>query len=304
MKITETASFSSLVQDPYTGHWIIVAPGRMKRPNNATKKKSTDPFSQTHLKNEKVLAVYGQGKNRITAIENKFPVFRSDRGLRGRQEILVEGRKKKSFAKFSTTMILSVLNAMVERSRAFHLDPQIKYMVVFKNEGGAAGASQLHAHSQVFGLSFIPEETKRMMQKRKQISKKYKLSPHDLALMQAIRERVIYADKHVVAFATPFARLPYEVRIITRRPLDNVMKTHVQERRSLAKALCKLLRLVRSRGWSFNIFFHDTFADKDEHFEVVFTPRTSVWAGFELDTGIVVNPVAPETAAAEYRAAK
>ncbi len=304
MKKIEAVDFSSLVQEPYTGHWIILAPGRKKRPDNTSPKKSADPFSRAHLKQEKILAIYGHGKNQITAIQNKFPVFRSDSGLRGRQEILVEGQKKNAFSKFSAAMILSVLNAYAERSRVFRRDPQIKYMVVFKNEGAAAGASQRHAHSQIFGLSFVSELTRRMMQKRKLITKNSKLSPHDLSLMLATRDRVIFADKNVVAFATPFARLPYEVRIITRRPIDNITDTRLKERRSLAKALTILLRLVRLRDWSFNLYFHDTFADKNEHFEIVLTPRTNIWSGFELDTGIVINPVAPETASAEYKSAK
>ena len=39
----------------------------------------------------------------------------------------------------------------------------------------------------------------------------------------------------------------------------------------------------------------------DEHFEIRFTPRSNVWGGFELDTGISVNPVPAEFAAEEYK---
>ncbi|MFH1620726.1 MAG: DUF4931 domain-containing protein [Patescibacteria group bacterium] len=303
LDIDNRSEESSLVHDPYTGHWIILAPGRKHRPDNSSSRKNEDVFSRQNLKHEKILAVYGRGAECITAIENKFSVFSSNKGLKGRQEILVEGQSKMPFSKFSVDMIFSVINALVERSHVFRRNPQIKYLVAFKNQGAAAGASQIHAHSQIFGLSFVPEQAGKMMQKRRQLLKKTKLTPHDLALMMATKERIIFNDKKVIAFASPFARLPYEVRIITQRPLDNITQTDKYERRSIAKALFKILHLTSSRDWPFNFYFHDTFSDKNEHFEIVFTPRTNVWAGFELDTDIVINPVAPESCADEYRKA-
>lgn len=295
---------SRLIQDPYAGHWIITAPERGQRPEGMQRKKVEDVFSEACLKHEEVLAVFGRGEKRITAIQNRFPIFRSHGGLEGRQEILVEGCRKNQFSKSSTARILALINAMADRSHVFRRDAKIKYVVAFKNEGASAGASQPHAHSQIFGLSFVPEQIKDMMLRRKHLIKTAKLSPHDLALMQATKQRVVYADKNVMAYATPLARLPYEVRIITRRAVDNITETSQEERSSLAKALFKLLKLVRRKKWSFNFYFHDTIADKNEHFEIVFTPRANVWAGFELDTGIVVNPVTAEMAAKEYRSAE
>ena len=62
--------------------------------------------------------------------------------------------------------------------------------------------------------------------------------------------------------------------------------------------------LIRKRGLSYNFYFHDIFADKNEIFEIRFAPRSNVWAGFELDSGLIVNPVPAEAAAREYREAR
>jgi UDPglucose--hexose-1-phosphate uridylyltransferase len=299
----EKMEISRLVYDEIGGHWIVLAPGRKKRPDGILKKRAVDNFSAIKLKREKIIAVYGRGGSRVTAIENGFPVFRPDRGLIGRQEILVEGGKKTPFAKFSAAQIRAAIEAMGERSRVLRRDPRLKYLVIFKNEGQAAGASQPHPHTQVFGLSFVPEHISAMAKRRRSAAKKRGASLHALALQQAKPELIVYEDNLVVAYAPPEPRLPYEIRLVTRRRLDNIAQTKPAERASLAKALFALFPLIRERGLAYNFYFHDTFADKREHFEIVFTPRPNVWAGFELDTGILVNPVAPEKAAADYRSA-
>lgn len=293
---------SHLVQDPLTGDWVIIAPGRRYRPEGNGAKRLPDPFSPQGLKFQKVLDRYGAGKNRITAIENSYPVFHRDRELKGRQEILVEGSVKKPFATFSAAQIANVLNAMEDRCRIFRRDPDVKFMVVFKNEGKDAGASQPHPHSQIFGLSFVPERLTHIARERRKEVKCHGMKAHALMLREATPARMVYADRSVVAFADPVSRFAYGVRILTRRPIDNLTQTTERERASLAKALHALFPLILERRLAYNMYFHDVVREKDEFFEIHFAPRFNVAGGFELDAGITVNPVPAECAAAEYRA--
>ena len=295
---------SRLVHDPLSDDLVVFAPGRRYRPDGKTKTKRPDPFSPAGLKHEKVLATYGKGNNRVTAIENSYPVFHVDRELHGRQEILVEGNRPVPFATYSVAQIHASLDAMAERARAYRRDPKLKYMVVFKNEGKEAGASQPHPHSQMFGLAFVPERAKRLWARSRAMLRTHGMSAHALAMKSVTKALTIFLDRNVIAFAHPAGRLPYEVRILTRRAHDNITQTTPAERRSLAKALHALFPLIRERGYSYNFFFHDVFGEKGELFEIRFVPRPNVWGGFELDAGISVNPVPPESAAEEYRKAK
>ena len=168
-----SADSSRLVCDPLTGDLVILAPARRFRPD-ATKakmkpaKKAKDPFSAAALKkHEKVLTVYGRGSFKCTAIQNIYPVFHEDRELVGHQEILVEGPELKPFASFSVAQMEAVLKAMAERSKVLRRDPKLKYLVVFKNEGREAGASQIHPHSQIFGVSFVPKRLKELQARRR-----------------------------------------------------------------------------------------------------------------------------------------
>ncbi len=295
---------SHLFTDELTGDTIIVAPARRYRPQGLGQKRLKDPFSPAGLKEQTILATYGSKDRQVTVVENRYPIFHQTKPIEGRQEILVEGQTRTPFTAFSVARITASIDAMAERCRIYRQDPRLKFMVVFKNEGKAAGASQPHPHSQIFGLPFVPERLKRMARARTRIRMKHHQTAHALALAEATPARTIYADRLVVAFADPVSRFAYGVRILTRRRIDNVTEATAAERRSFARALHALFPLVRERGYPYNLYFHDVFGQKDEFFEIHFVPRANVWGGFELDAGIVVNAVPAECAAHEYTLAK
>jgi UDPglucose--hexose-1-phosphate uridylyltransferase len=228
-------------------------------------------------------------------------VFGADQGLEGHQEIFVEGETRGAFVDFSVLRISRVLAAYAERLRELRRSKGLRGIVIFKNEGPAAGASQTHAHSQLFGLSFIPDRWKEIDARRKKAEKTHGKAAHTIALAEALPSNIIFQDAHVVAFAPQSARFPYEVRILTKRNIDNVTQANEAEVHSLAKALYALLPFVRAHKFSYNFFFHDVFADTHEQFEMRFVPRANVWGGFELDAGVAINPVPAEVAAQEYR---
>jgi UDPglucose--hexose-1-phosphate uridylyltransferase len=293
---------SYLLCDELTHDWIISAPGRARRPDGL-RHRARDPFSPSALRQERVLAVYGKSPHEVTVVENRFPILHQDGEVRGRQEIFVEGNGRAPFSSFTAAQMKTTLDVMYERAKIFRADKAVKYLVAFKNEGATAGASQPHPHSQMFGLGFVPERAKQLLARSLMLRRKGK-SIHRSVLAAATKELTIFSDKLVVAFAHPTGRLPYEVRIVTRRAIDNITETTSAERVSLARALHALMPLARARGFAYNFFFHDVFGEKSEMFEIRFTPRANVWGGFELDAGIFVNSVPADMAAEEYRKAK
>ncbi len=278
---------SKLLHDPETGDWIVVAPKRAKRPTAVEKSKVVDRFSSSEIKrHEKIIATYGRGRDSITAIENKFPVFVRGKGASGYQEILVEGKK---------TKIENVLRAYAARAKAIRKMRGLKSLITFKNDGPEAGASQPHPHSQIFALAFVPKRYNRASDVGRRASRR---TTYDSRL-------TIFSDRSAIAYANPTPRFPFEAIITTRRAIDNLTQATPAEIASLAKALRACLAFTRTRKLSYNFFFHDVFANPKERFEIRFVPRgVNVWGGFELDAGITVNPVPAEQAAEEYRNAK
>lgn len=283
-----SSDISQLLHDTATGDWIMIAPRRAHR-SDGERRHGADPFAPSALRQrEKIIARYGLGRDRITVIENMFPLFVRGAGVSGYQELLVEGTRIRSFASFSVAQIEQVLRAYALRAYAVRKMRGMKSLFIFKNEGRDAGASQRHPHSQLFALSFVPRRARR----KKQIP-----TPIDP------RHR-IWSDRWAILCVHQAARFSYEVRILTRRNIDNLTQANPSEIRSCAKALHLCLRFVKKKRLAFNFFFHDVFGDTHEQFEIRFVPRgLNLWGGFELDTGVVVNPVSAEQAAKEYRAA-
>lgn len=296
--------YPTIVRDPVTGDRVVFAPKRHQRPHakGSPKAKPIDRFSAARLEHETILAEFGRGAERVVAIGNAFSVFGSQSPLGGHQEILVEGLANRKFSEFSVGQKAKVLDAMAVRVRDLRQDKRhSKYIVTFKNEGHEAGASQAHAHSQIFALPFVPDRLRRMFANRRRMAAKVRVSVHALALSEAKPDRVIWKDRHAIAYADPFTPFAYGVRIMLRRNFDNLTQATAAERHSLAKALHALMPLIRKNKWAYNFHFHDVIADRHEPFDIRFFPRVNIPAGFEFDAGVYINPVSPEQAAEEYR---
>ena len=54
-------------------------------------------------------------------------------------------------------------------------------------------------------------------------------------------------------------------------------------------------------GISYNYFVENAVDSSDYHMHIKLAPRPNIWAGLELGTGVIINPVAPEMAAEIYR---
>ncbi|MFA4954322.1 MAG: hypothetical protein WC641_03355 [Patescibacteria group bacterium] len=296
------AASSRLLTDRFTGEKIIVAPGRSRRPEDI-KRKVKDIFSPDEIvRREDTQAVFGRGKFKVTAIKNLYPVFNGAGYLYGRQEILVEGSRSLPFWDFSAEQMAVCLEAIAARIKSLRRDGKIKYSVAFKNEGERAGASQPHPHTQLYGMSFVPDRIKLALKNRRRALGVANPKGNYL-LKEAAPELIVYRDKFVTAFAPPISRFGHEICLTTNRRLDSITDATPHELKALAKGLKSLMPFMKKRKLAFNFFTHDIPGRRDECFELRFTPRRNIFGGYELDNGVFINPVSAEQAAREYRAA-
>jgi len=174
--------------------------------------------------------------------------------------------------------------------------------LIFKNNGGKAGASLQHAHSQIFATQFLPPHLLDKSQK----TQEYKMTTGQCAYCDVIKKeknspRLIYKDKYVTAIA-PYASMHnYEAWILPNRHLDNITQLTENEKKSFAKILKKILNKVTDLGLPYNYYFHQVINDEDQHLYLKIKPRGSIWAGVEIGSGLIINPIAPEDAAKYYR---
>lgn len=200
--------------------------------------------------------------------------------------------------------VAKVLEAYDRRTREISKDSNIHYILVYKNQAGKASPSQPHSHSSIFASAFLPPH----LADKSQRALAYRLEHGscvycDVLTRESSGPRLIWEDDHVMAF-TPYASFHnYEAWIMPKRHIDNITLASAEEKVSMAKAMKQLLHAIGDLHLPYAYYFHQVIRDTDQHLYIKVMPRGVVWAGVELASGLVINPVAPESAAAYYRKA-
>ena len=243
----------------------------------------------------------------IKVIKNIFPVVsQKTPKTYGTQEVVIETpHHNKEFADFSESHIVRLLKAYTARTQDLGKDKKLKYILVFKNHGGRAGASLVHAHSQIFASGFLPPHIIDKLAN----ARKYRIKNGTCYYCHMVKKemrgpRRITGDKHMVAF-TPYASsYNYEVWIMPRRHVDNITQLTEDELKSLAKFMKLTITQINKLHLPYNYYLHQAVTEKDEHLYLRICPRRDVWAGIEMGSRLIINSVAPEDAAKFYRGKK
>jgi len=310
LAIRETMS-SEIRKDYIQDKYVIIAPQRGVRSKETTPECQPKPvpppcrFCPEKINVEpSVFAIKEKNAWSIKVVGNKFPaVSVENQKAYGIQEVVVEtpqhGKHLEELADHHVANLLSVYAA---RTRAISKDKKIEYILIFKNAGGPAGASIQHAHSQIFATKFLPPH---LLDKSQKVQA-YKLRTGHCVYCDVIGKerkspRLVFEDKNVVCF-TPYASMHnYELWILPKRHLDNVTLLSETERLSWAKILKHALKKIAALNLPYNFYFHQVIDDEDQHLYMKITPRGSIWAGVEIGSGLIINPVSPEDAAKYYR---
>lgn len=290
--------------------YVIIAPKRDQRPDKQAP--ATDHReSPTDVDITGERAVYQlkdeAGNWLVKVIANKFPALTPHTPTAfGKQEVIIETPDHdKEFSQLSLGQIERIFMTYIKRSLALYDIPGIRYVSVFKNDGPRAGASIRHAHSQIIGLPLIPPN----LQAEAQAAAKY-ASEHGRSVYgdiirweQSKDERIVYEDAHLIVI-TPYAsQNPYELWFIPKSDTATFAALTGVERKTIATTLKKACAFLDAKNISFNFYLQDAVMHEQQRFILKLEPRKTVWAGLELATDVIINPLSPESAAKEYRAA-
>lgn len=312
-KPTVAPSAQSEIREDYVhDRQVIIAPGRAKRPHETSEPSTKagpvhDTFSPENLRGTKALLTVGGEKHwQIKVIKNIYPVVTPDNPRAyGYQEVVVETPKYGvELSTLPVKHIANLLRVYGRRTKALQRDKNIRYILIFKNNGGRAGASINHAHSQIFASQYVPPH----IIVRRERGEEYRIQHNrdyysDLLIQEERGPRWIASGSHVCALA-PYASLyNYEAWIMPWRRVDNVSLLNPGELREMASYLKTILLKVGELGLPYNFYLHQVVGDRREHMYLRVAPRRDVWAGVELGSRLVVNAVPPEEAAAFFRAA-
>jgi len=301
---------SEIRKDYFLPNYVIITPGREKRPrlmkieNNSQEQKKC-PFCVEGIEKNLIVKSYGPKKNwKAMVIKNKFPAVElNNPRAYGEHEVIIETPEHgKELSELSLKQIELLFSIWQERTKTLSKIKNIEYILIFKNQGGKAGASIAHSHMQIFATNILPPDILEESNLSHKFLKEQGVCPYCQILSQEEKsQRKIASDKYTVAFAPYASKYHYEAWIFPRRHIDNVLYLKKTEINSMAKILKNILKKVFRLGFSYNFFLHQLIRDTNQHFYIKIQPREAVWGGVELGSGIVINSVAPEKAAAYYR---
>jgi UDPglucose--hexose-1-phosphate uridylyltransferase len=279
-------------------------------------------------------------------VENLYPVLGDDReqagfnfGLQqtidgyGRHEVIIDhhehGIAVHDMAESHLAALFGVYQTRMRQ--LFESDERLKYVLVFKNFGPAAGASIPHTHSQVIAMPVVPENVDAEV---KNSAAHYAKHHHCIfcALIDealtfeatiydrnsgAVRRKinvgqyVVERGEKFIAIKPFASRYEWEVHILPLAHQADFLDVRAEDLADLARVMKRTMARLDAviGGAQYNFFLHSVPHDAQRqayapsyHWHLEICPRTSIPTGFELGSGLFVNTVNPEQAAERLRA--
>ena len=317
---------------------MAIATERHKRPNDFRVERVTPapveqcPFCPGHedMTPPEIYAHRANGSAPDTAgwdlrvVPNKFPALRVEGTLDrlgegmfdrmngiGAHEVIIETPDHaKSLATMGEGEIVQMLFAYRERMLDLERDRRFRYIIVFKNQGGAAGATLEHGHSQLIALPIVPDFVRDEVEgARRHFAEKERCIFCDIVRQElSDRRRLILENADIVALAPWASRLPFETWLVPRHHRSRFEEASRHEYESLARLLRTVIaRMNRALETPpFNMLVHTAPFSEDTgafyHWHIELMPKLARVAGFEWATGFFINPTSPEEAAEVLRA--
>jgi len=209
--------------------------------------------------------------------------------------------------------ICLVLQTYRLRITDLHKDRRMRYILIFKNHGGLAGASTIvHTHSDLIALPATPIRIKLKLKG----TYEYYTYKERCLLCDIIQQEIEFGDRLIfqtdkfVVLAPYASRFPFEILILPKRHLYSYKYITDEECCDLAYVLKNIFNaLGRTVGIPpYNLILNDspnllpranywTTIEHDFHWHIEIIPRIYRTTGFELGTGFYINRFAPERAA-------
>jgi UDPglucose--hexose-1-phosphate uridylyltransferase len=318
-----------LRKDPVTGRWVIISTDRARRPSDFNRspilpqsngncpfcpgrEDETPPEILSYRDN-------GGGHWNLRVVPNKFPALRVE-GLLDREgeglydrmtgigahEVIIESPEHKvSLAELPEKRVEDLFWAFRDRILDLKRDTRLRYVLLFKNHGEAAGASLEHSHSQLIALPVVPIQVQEEIDGgRRYYSFKERCVFCDIVRQEsADGARVILETDEILVLA-PFApRFPFETWILPRAHSSHFESAHPSLIQSLAWAVRSTIRkLEKALEYpSYNFLIHTSPIQEGAlvhyHWHLEIIPRLTRVAGFEWGAGFYINPTPPEESA-------
>ncbi len=259
--------------------------------------------------------------NLYKAVEIEAPDISSIEGIYekkdgfGAHEIIIDTPKHiVCFEDLSALQMRDLLEVIKLRVNDLKKDIRLVYFSIFKNQGKNSGATLPHVHTQLIAMPLIP---KKELSNLNHYFQYYKT--HGRSVFKDIvdyetkqNKRVISESKNFISFCPYASAFSFEVMIMPKVKISSIDTLDNELLDELSKILKDALFRLKTQIGSFdyNLYIQNPpmqknyeteefFNEIDEFFRfyIRIIPRLYKIGGFELQSGIHINPLSPESAA-------
>lgn len=317
-------------QNKATKEWVIYAPTRGKRPIDFKRRKAERQNLPEH--DEKcpfcignkdmlpgiIMEIPGldpeHWKTRV--VPNKFPalipegdMIRENEGIyvtmhgHGRHEVIIEHPShNQTIATMSKDEVSVVVETYYKRYVDLMNEHENMLTIIFRNHGPQAGTSLVHPHSQLIVTGFVPQYIRWREEEAQRYFDEWGRCVFCDILEFEIKNkrRIISESDNLVAFIPYHAEVPFETWIMPKRHQADFGNISDEEKTDLAEMmraiLFKIFDKLNDPDYNYIINTSARYkADEPQlHWYLQIRPRLTTQAGFEIGSGICINPSIPE----------
>jgi UDPglucose--hexose-1-phosphate uridylyltransferase len=261
---------------------------------------------------------------RTRVVANKFPALRIEEdhhrreegalfrvmGGCGAHEVIIESPDHdRRLAHQPVEQVEAVLGTLQARFNDLMRDARFQTIVVFKNHGEGAGTSLRHPHWQLIATPVVP----RLLRLKHAVATDYFDQTGKCLYCVLLEEELacgerIVAQNDLFAAIVPYAaHVPFETWILPKSHQASFGWMPSQQMRPLAGILKTVLQKLHAGldDPDFNLTINTApRGDEDKEYflwHAAIRPRLTTPAGFELGSGMSINPMLPEEAARALR---
>lgn len=320
---------SQMRLNPLNGRWVTIVPDRADRPTDfATRTPSDDlqldrpcPFCPGNEEETPpaVETSEDDGTWSMRVVPNRYPAFDGADAFAvhnlgpvhvkaeasGIHEVFVYERGHTGGLHLLDDDHAVELMRVLSRRVAEHAElSYVRYTQVIVNHGREAGASVAHPHGQILGLPFVPSE---ILDEERAFARFAggSLLETTVEAELAADQRIVIANDDVVVMCPWASGVPFEMIIVPREQHAHFPNASDESLRAVGIALRdSIAHLNQALGdISFNLGLHTAPHQHtgDYHWHMHIWPQVTTQAGFERGTGVLINIIPPEEAAATLR---
>jgi UDPglucose--hexose-1-phosphate uridylyltransferase len=282
--------------NPLTREWVLVSPHRTERPwqgqTEHQEQESTQPYDPNcYLCPGNTRAGGARNPpyshtfvfdNDFAALHSETPVAQVD--VEGRGILVAETesgicrvvcfspRHDLTLSRMSPQEIRALIDVWAEEFQSLGRQPSINYVQIFENRGMMMGCSNPHPHGQIWATLTMPNEPRKEQEAFAEYQKQCGtcLLCDYISLEEASGDRFVCGNEHFLAVVPFWAVWPYEILLVSKRHVGNMIDLDGEAR----SALADVLKCVASRydnlfqvSCPYSMGFHQQPTDEMEHRE-------------------------------------